>query len=210
MDIVIQTQQLSNRFGAIQAVDHLDVSVPKGAIFALLGENGAGKTTTIRMLTGLEPPDSGRAMILGQDCWASAVALRGKVGYFPEWPRYYDWMTVTEPGWFAAGFHAPGYKQRYLDWTNRFQLDAKARLSRLSKGEYAKVGLALAVDPEVLIPDEPTSGLDRLNGAQRTLHLKPGQALIWSDREDTFRAEGARSENRRLFPVPVWKANSGS
>jgi ABC-2 type transport system ATP-binding protein len=162
METVIQTEQLSKRFGAKHAVDRLDLGVPAGAIFALLGDNGAGKTTTIRMLTGLLPPDSGRATILGQDCWSAAVALRSKVGYVPERPRYYDWMTVAEIGWFAAGFHAEGYAKRYHDWTQKFRLDPKAKLEKLSKGEYAKVGLALALalDPQVLILDEPTSGLD--------------------------------------------------
>jgi ABC-2 type transport system ATP-binding protein len=164
MEAVIQTVELSKRFGATQAVDRLNLAVPAGAIFALLGDNGAGKTTTIRMLTGLLPADSGRATILGQDCWSRAVALRSKVGYVPERPRYYDWMTVGEIGWFSAGFHAAGYGQRYAGWVQKFQLDPKARLGRLSKGEYAKVGLALALalDPEVLILDEPTSGLDLL------------------------------------------------
>ncbi len=164
METVIQTQQLSKHFGTKQALVQLDLAVPRGAIFALLGDNGAGKTTTNRMLTGLLPPDGGRATILGRDCWAAAVALRGKVGYVQERPRYYDWMTVAELGWFTAGFHADGYGKRFDEWTRKFQLEPKAGLGRLSKGEYAKVGLALAlaIDPEVLILDEPTSGLDLL------------------------------------------------
>jgi ABC-2 type transport system ATP-binding protein len=80
----------------------------------------------------------------------------------PERPRFYDWMTVSEIGWFTSGFHAPGYLQRYLELAEGFRLDPSARLKNLSKGGYAKVGLALALafDPEVLILDEPTSGLD--------------------------------------------------
>src|SRR5262249_18739075 len=138
--------------------------VPRGAIFALLGDNGAGKTTTIRMLTGLLPPDAGRAVLLGQDCWKEAVALRHRVGYVPERPRFYDWMTVAELGWFTDGFHRPGSLPRYQERVAHFELDPKKRLSPLSKGQYAKVGLALALahEPEVLILDEPTSGLDLL------------------------------------------------
>jgi ABC-2 type transport system ATP-binding protein len=73
-------------------------------------------------------------------------------------------MTVAEIGWFAAGFHAHGYRSLFEEWAKKFQLDPKARLKDLSKGQYAKVGLALAlaVNPEVLILDEPTSGLDLL------------------------------------------------
>ena len=164
MDTVIETRDLTKRFGGTLAVDHLSLTVPKGAILALLGDNGAGKTTTLRMLTGLLPPDAGSAKVLGQDCWAAAVALRRRVAYVPERPRFYDWMTVAEIGWFAAGFHAEAYLRRYEEWVRKFQLDPKARLKNLSKGQYAKVGLALAlaVDPEVLLLDEPTSGLDLL------------------------------------------------
>jgi ABC-2 type transport system ATP-binding protein len=162
MDTVIQTHGLTKFFGSKKVVDRLDLAVPKGAIYALLGDNGAGKSTIIRMLTGGLPADAGRAFVLGQDCWRAAHPLRHRIGYVPERPRFYDWMTVAEIGGFTAGFHRPGYRDRYLVLTDRFALERGARLRTLSKGAYAKVGLALAlaVDPEVLILDEPTSGLD--------------------------------------------------
>jgi ABC-2 type transport system ATP-binding protein len=158
----IQTHGLTKVFAGGAGVHTLDLSVPAGAVFALLGDNGAGKSTTIKMLTGLLPPDGGRAEILGKDCWADAIELRHQVGYVPERPRFYDWMTVDEIGWFTAGFHAVGFLQRYRDWIERFRVRREAKLRVLSKGEYAKVGLALALapDPQVLILDEPTSGLD--------------------------------------------------
>lgn len=164
METVIETRDLSKSFGGKPVVNQLNLSVPKGAIFALLGENGAGKTTTIRMLTGLLPPDAGKASILGEDCWKAASAMRRRIAYVPEKPRYYDWMTVAEIGWFTAGFHGKDYPSHYREWTDKFQLDPGAKLKNLSKGQYAKVGLALAlaIEPEVLILDEPTSGLDLL------------------------------------------------
>jgi ABC-2 type transport system ATP-binding protein len=162
MNPVIAAHGLTKRFGGKTAVDRLDLEVPAGAVFALLGDNGAGKSTTIRMLTGLLPPDAGKAEILGHDCWAAAPALRRRVGYVPEKPRFYDWMTAREIGWFTSGFHGAGYMPRFLDLVERFRLDPSSRLKNLSKGGYAKVGLALALasEPEVLILDEPTSGLD--------------------------------------------------
>jgi ABC-2 type transport system ATP-binding protein len=162
METIIATEGLTKSFHGKVVVNRLDLEVPKGAIFALLGDNGAGKSTTIRMLTGLLEPDAGRAFILGEDCWARAFALRHRIGYVPEKPRFYDWMTVREIGWFTAGFHKPGFFYRYVGLIDRFRLDASTRLKALSKGGYAKVGLALALaaDPEVLILDEPTSGLD--------------------------------------------------
>jgi ABC-2 type transport system ATP-binding protein len=164
MDAAIETHDLTKRFRVRPVVDRLTLSVPRGSIFALLGENGAGKTTTLRMLTGLLPPDGGRATILGQDCWRAADRLRRRVGYVPERPKFYDWMTVAQVGWFVAGFHGEGFLPRYQALTGKFDLDPGARLRELSKGQYAKVGLALALapDPEVLLLDEPTSGLDLL------------------------------------------------
>lgn len=162
MSDVIVTEGLCKSFRGKRVVDRLSLTVPQGAIFALLGDNGAGKSTTIRMLTGLLPPDAGRATILDQDCWAKAIPLRHRVGYVPEKPRFYDWMTVSEIGWFTSGFHRVGFLERYRDMTDRFQLAGDTKLKTLSKGGYAKVGLslALAIEPEVLILDEPTSGLD--------------------------------------------------
>lgn len=160
----IEIQGVSKTFGPRRAVVDLSLSVPKGSIYALLGDNGAGKTTTIRMLAGLERADSGSLKVLNRECWAQAVALRHLVGYVPERPRFYDWMTVREIGWFTSGFHRKGYLDRYQAMVDQFGLDAYNRLRNLSKGQYAKVGLslALAADPEVLILDEPTSGLDLL------------------------------------------------
>src|SRR5437588_10214271 len=159
MDNVIEIRDLTKKFQAKTAVDHLSLSVPSGSIFAFLGDNGAGKTTTIRMLTGLLRPDTGRASILGQDCWVAAARLRPHVGYVPERPRFYDWMTVSEIGWFTAGFHVPEFLPRYQDLTQRFRLDPKAKLQNLSKGQYSTVALALALAPApaVLLLDEQTS-----------------------------------------------------
>lgn len=168
MNPAIEIRGLCKHFGSKAAVARLDLNVPRGSIFALLGDNGAGKTTTIRMLTGLLRPDRGYATILGQDCWRAATQLRHHVGYVPERPRFYDWMTVAELGWFTAGFHWPRFLPRYQELMGRFQLEPKAKLQNLSKGQYAKVALALALapDPEVLILDEPTSGLDLLTRRQ--------------------------------------------
>ncbi|MDB5311447.1 MAG: ybhF 2 [Gemmataceae bacterium] len=160
----IVAERLVVRYRGKVALDGLDLRVPRGAVYAFLGDNGAGKTTTMKILIGLAPPDAGRATILGLDCWARVHELRHRVGYMPERPRFYDWMTVAETGWFTASFHRPGFLPRYREWVDRLGLDPDKRLKDLSKGGYARVGLALALapDPEVLLLDEPTSGLDLL------------------------------------------------
>src|SRR3954469_20886005 len=160
-DDVIVANNLVVRYRGKTALDGLDLRVPRGAVYAFLGDNGAGKTTTMKILTGLAPPDSGRASILGLDCWARATELRHRVGYVPERPRFYDWMTVSEIGWFTSSFHNPGFLPKYKEWADRLGLDPGKRLKDLSKGGYARVGLALALapDPEVLLLDEPPSAL---------------------------------------------------
>lgn len=164
MSDAIVAERLVVRYRGKAALDGLDMRVPRGAVFAFLGDNGAGKTTTMKVLTGMAPPDSGKASILDRDCWSHAQELRHRVGYMPEKPRFYDWMTVGEIGWFTGSFHRPGFVGRYREWSDRLGLDASKKLRDLSKGGYARVGLALALapDPEVLLLDEPTSGLDLL------------------------------------------------
>jgi len=164
MKTAIELHKVSKTYPGKVALYHLSLTVPEGSIFALLGDNGAGKSTTIRILNGLTPADFGSARVLGHDAWLDAALLRRHIGYVPERPKFYDWMSVREIGWFISGFQAKGYFDRYLNLTRQFLLEHRARVSTLSKGQYAKVALALAlaIDPEVLILDEPTSGLDLL------------------------------------------------
>ena len=170
MTAVIQIEGLSKRYGSQKALDGLSLSVPEGSIFGLLGENGAGKTTTIQTLLGLVRPDGGRTSVLGLDPVRSGIDVRRQTGYVPESPVLYDWMTVAEIGWFAAGFHldlhgtTTSYQLRYTELTRGFDLPPTRKIKALSKGMRAKVSLSLALasDPALLILDEPTSGLDVL------------------------------------------------
>ncbi len=166
----IRVENLVKRFRDQRAVDGVSFNVPEGAVFGLLGENGAGKTTTIQTLLGLLSPDDGKVEVLGLDPSRKGLEVRRKVGYVPEVPALYDWMTVNEIGWFASGFHPEGaagpatYQSRYVDLMKGFELPPTRKIKALSKGMRAKVSLAvaLAADPKLLILDEPTSGLDVL------------------------------------------------
>lgn len=152
------------------ALAGLSLSIPEGSVFGLLGENGAGKTTTLQILLGLIKADSGSARVLDLDPSKNGLEIRRKVGYVPELPALYDWMTVSEIGWFAAGFHPePGlgagpFQTRYADLIQGFDLPSKRKIKALSKGMRAKVSLSLALAsaPPLLILDEPTSGLDTM------------------------------------------------
>ena len=163
-DTVIDLSHISKKYSRHTVLDDITYQVRRGSVFALLGENGAGKTTTIRILLGLCEPDSGERSVLGLDCKRSDLQIRRSVGYVPEQPILYDWMTVAEIGRFAASFYPDGYLTRYNDWLKEYDLTPDAKIKSLSKGQRAKVSLAsaLAHDPELLILDEPTSGLDAM------------------------------------------------
>ncbi len=165
--IAIAIEGVSKFYRDQVALDGLNLSVPEGSIFGLLGENGAGKTTTIQVLLGMIRPDAGRARVLGLDPARDGLEVRRRVGYVPEVPTLYEWMTVAEIGWFAAGFHPEavvgpsGFLARYGEATANFGLPPDRKIKALSKGMRAKVSLALALasDPVLLMLDEPTSGL---------------------------------------------------
>jgi ABC-2 type transport system ATP-binding protein len=166
----IVIDKLVKRYRDQTAVDGLSLAIPEGSVFGLLGENGAGKTTTIQALLGLVPPTSGRLDVLGLDPTQKGLEVRRKVGYVPEVPNLYDWMSVSDIGWFAAGFHPDpqtgtgSFLNHYTELTKGFDLPPRRKISKLSKGMRAKVSLALALasEPALLILDEPTSGLDVL------------------------------------------------
>ena len=133
-------------------------------MFALLGENGAGKSTSLKILLGLEKADSGSANVLGMDSATRGIDIRSAVGYVPESPALYDWMTVGEIGWFTAGFYGDGFQIEFERLAAEYELPLSQKIGKLSKGGRAKVSLALASahKPPLLVMDEPTSGLDTL------------------------------------------------
>ena len=164
MSAVIQFNDVCKLYGSEVALAGVSFEVPAGTVFALLGENGAGKTTAIRIMLGLSNADHGRSTVLGMDSETYGERIRRRVGYVAERPTLYDWMTVREIGWFASGFYPDGYLTCYLQQVGQFELPLNRKIKAMSKGQRAKVSLALALahDPELMILDEPTSGLDAL------------------------------------------------
>lgn len=162
MSAAIELDNVTIRFGDRLVLDRMTLTVEPGSIFALLGDNGTGKSTSMKLLTGQIQADAGSVRLIGRDAWRDAVPLRHEVGYVPEKPKFYDWMTVAELGRFVGGFHREGFESRFTEAAGRLGLDISRKLADLSKGGYARAGLALAlaVDPKVLLLDEPTSGLD--------------------------------------------------
>ena len=161
---VVKLDRVCKRYGNVSAMNNVSFEIPPGHVFALLGENGAGKTTTIRSILGLETPDSGLIQVLGMNPGADGIAIRRQLGYVPDSPKLYEWMTVSQIAWFSAGFYPDGFISNFEKIAAELELPTSAKIKTLSKGGKAKVALALSMAhrPDLLILDEPTSGLDTL------------------------------------------------
>jgi ABC-2 type transport system ATP-binding protein len=164
---LVELEQLSKSFGAIEAVRGITFSVDRGEVLGFLGPNGAGKSTTMKMLAGFLTPSAGRARICGHDVVADGLAARRCLGYLPEGAPAYPDMTAGDFLSFIAQIRGlrGAEAQRAVDRTVA-RVDLAGVLDQpidtLSKGFKRRVGLgqALLHDPDVLILDEPTDGLD--------------------------------------------------
>ena len=161
MERVIDISNVSKRFRNTVALDDVSFHVPRGVVFALLGENGAGKTTLIRTMLGLERQDSGTLKMLGMDPVKNSLAIRRNIGYVSDSPALYRWMTVKQIAHFTASFYDTGFLEAFHKLATNFDLELDQKIKNLSKGGQAKVALALSMahQPELLILDEPTSCL---------------------------------------------------
>src|SRR6185436_19186430 len=150
----------------VRALDGLSLSIDGGQIFGFLGANGAGKTTTLKLLMRLIFPTTGNARILGHDI--QDVRVHQRIGYLPENPYFYDYLTAREFLDYCAqlfGLDAAVRRKRAADLLARVRLDEKrwdTQLRKFSKGMLQRVGLAQSIinDPEIVFLDEPMSGLD--------------------------------------------------
>jgi len=161
-DAVIRTENLTKRYGKLAAVSEVNLEVPPGKIFALMGRNGAGKSSLIRMLLGLTPISAGRTTVLGLDSAKQHVPIRARVGYVPEAHHMYRWMRIADVARFTASFYPTWNEKSCADLIRKFDLDPSKRIKELSRGMVAKVALTLALahEPRLLVLDEPTDGLD--------------------------------------------------
>ncbi|HEX8474932.1 MAG TPA: ABC transporter ATP-binding protein [Pyrinomonadaceae bacterium] len=150
----------------VRALDGLSLTVEEGEIFGFLGANGAGKTTTLKLLMRLMYPTGGRASILGRDI--DDIRMHARIGYLPEHPYFYDYLTAREFLEYCAELFGYGRRERRARAARlleRVHLDEKSwdkQLRKFSKGMLQRVGLAQALvnDPSVVFLDEPMSGLD--------------------------------------------------
>ena len=161
-DPVIEIKELKRRYGKVEAVNGLSLSVKRGRCYGFFGRNGAGKTTTIKCLLNLLQPGSGTVRVFGLDPQKEEVAVKARLCYVPDSVAFYPWMTVRQTLEFLASFRKRWNRQIEADLMSRFQLDAGQKASHLSKGQKTQLALIAAVcpEPDLLVLDEPTSGLD--------------------------------------------------
>ena len=172
----IELRGLTKRFGDAIALDGVDLVVRPGAVFGFLGRNGAGKTTALRILSGLARPTAGTAHVLGHDVERATDTVRARIGFLPDVPGFYPWMTAREYLEFAGRLF--GLDSGTLDARATALLEmaglasVTTRVGGFSRGMKQRLGIAQALinAPSLLMLDEPTSALDPI-GRREVLEM---------------------------------------
>ena len=181
----VETRNLSKSYDNQRALDRVDLHVPEGSVYVLVGANGAGKSTTFKILLNLERADSGTATIFGLDSAGQGPEARAQIGYMPEhYDAGYRWMTCARLIEHVAAYY-PSWDRQYAGrLVKSFDIPANRKTGNLSKGETRRLQcvMAMAHRPPLLLLDEPTEGLDPV--ARRQLltliseHLSDSPATI--------------------------------
>jgi len=168
-ELAIESSLLTRYFGRHCAVDQVQLAVPKGSVFALLGRNGSGKTTILRMLMGLLAPTRGSSRVLGHDSQRIPPEVRQNIGYLAENHPLPPGMSVRSLADFQAAFYPRWNPRLFAALTEHFRLADRSKSRHLSRGQRAGLALALvlATEPELLVLDDPALGLDPV--ARRSL-----------------------------------------
>ncbi len=162
--MVIETKQLTKRYGRARGINQVNIQVEAGDVYGFIGPNGAGKSTTIRSLLGLINITSGEAYVLGMDVKKKRQEILSRVGYLPSESAFYPGMTIKEALQMSAKLRRKDCRRSSLRLLDRFEVDENRRIADLSFGNRRKVSIicALQHDPELVILDEPSTGLDPL------------------------------------------------
>lgn len=164
MSPVIELCQVTKDYGNGKGIFDVNLTVERGEVFGYLGPNGAGKTTTIRQLMGFSHPDQGTCQMFGMDCFSRAKDIQKQLGYLAGELAFMEDMTGEKYLEFMAQMKHIKDRRRMRELMELFELDARGKVKKMSKGMKQKIGLicAFMAEPKVVILDEPTSGLDPL------------------------------------------------
>ena len=168
MTVAFRLENIERRFGKVQALDGLSITVQQGEVYGFLGRNGAGKTTALRVLMGVIRPDDGLVELFGQRVKRVTPSLKRRIGYVSQEPTFYTWMTAERLGRFVSSFYPTWDHQEFIRLLEVLDVPKDRRAAELSGGTRSKLGLALALAPrpELLLLDEPTAGLDPVARAE--------------------------------------------
>ena len=183
----VELASVTHRYGKVQALDGLNLTVRQGEMFGFLGRNGAGKTTTLKLLMGLLRPDSGTITVLGRSVKRMPAGLKQRIGYVCQEPNFYPWMTADQLGAFVGSFYPTWDGPEFGRLLRMLDVPRDRRASEMSGGTRTKLGLALALAPrpELLLLDEPTAGLDpvarrEFNDQLQALQREQGTTVMFS------------------------------
>lgn len=175
--IIVETEELTKKYGSRTAVDHLNIKIEEGEVFGFLGPNGAGKTTTLLMFLGLTEPTSGKAKVMGFDPTREPFKVKERVGYLPENVGFYDDMDARQNLRYIAKLNriSRDVSEKRIDyWLEMVGLSEEStkKVGTYSKGMRQRLGIAevLIKEPKLVFLDEPTIGLDP-DGTNRMLDL---------------------------------------
>lgn len=167
MNTAVKISGLVKDYNGLLAVNHLDLTVPEGSIYGFLGPNGAGKTTTLKMIIGMTEPTEGDIEIMGKKVTFGSNDFRDVIGYLPDVPGFYDWMTPIEFLHFSGGLYNMSKSEiqsrtkELLELVN-LKKARKRKIGTFSRGMKQRLGIAQALinNPKVVLLDEPVSALD--------------------------------------------------
>jgi ABC-2 type transport system ATP-binding protein len=184
---VVALRGLYKRYGAVEALRGLDLTVEPGQVYGFLGRNGAGKSTALRVIMGITHASAGQVLLFGRPLAPEHPAARRRIGYVAQEQSFYGWMTPLHLGRFVGGFYPTWDDAEYRRLLGLLEVPADRRIQTFSGGNHAKLALAVALAhrPELLVLDEPTAGMDAVARREflelvRTQAQRAGRTTLFS------------------------------
>lgn len=161
-NFIIKMDNVSKKYGKSFALNKLNMNVPQGSVYGLLGQNGAGKTTALRICMSLLKISEGKAEVLGTNPWNMPVEIKQEIGYTSDSMQLIPWLKVADILNYNGSFYKNWDSNYVKSWVERLNLPINKRVFHLSRGNRQKLGLIMAIGhrPKLLILDEPAGGLD--------------------------------------------------